>query len=246
MKISFIIPAYNEEKLISNCIESIKKELFRCHKWVTDFEIIVVDNNSTDLTKEIVLNKCSSNSGVKVIDCYEKGVTHSRNEGYKVAKFPYLAFIDADNEIPNGWLDRCMWHFVELTDIIVVTGPVYYENQSKIIKILASIYYFFNIIFHKMGFVSIQGGNFIVTKRALNIIGGYPTEITFYGEDTNLAVHLSKYGKIYLDRKMWIYSSDRRLKFLGPFNTAFIYALNYFTVNIFKKAITKEHQDIRN
>ncbi len=82
---SFIIPALNEEDLIAECINSIKRQ-----KKVVG-EIIMVDNGSKDKTAEI-----AKKLGCKVVKEEKRGVSHARNKGAKLAKGDILCFIDAD------------------------------------------------------------------------------------------------------------------------------------------------------
>lgn len=88
MKVSVIIPTYNEEKDILECLESLDKQSFK------DFEVIVVDDGSTDNTSE-KLKKAKSTS-LKVITQEHKGPGAGRNKGAKLAKGKILVFVDAD------------------------------------------------------------------------------------------------------------------------------------------------------
>ena len=96
MKISLVIPAYNEESYIGECIDcAILASRGRV------YEIIVVNNASTDRTKEIAIRK-----GVRVVDEPEKGLTKARQRGLIEATGDYIAYIDADTRMPNMWFDK--------------------------------------------------------------------------------------------------------------------------------------------
>src|SRR4051812_20854522 len=99
MKISFVIPAYNEEHVIAKCIGSIQEELLN-GKY--DAEIIVANNASNDRTKEIALGF----PGVRVVDEPRKGVRFARQTGYMASTGELIANIDADNMLPKGWLKK--------------------------------------------------------------------------------------------------------------------------------------------
>jgi glycosyltransferase involved in cell wall biosynthesis len=241
MDVSFIIPAYNEEKMIGQCIWSI----IRCCDYFKQFymkdfkyEIIMVDNNSTDRTIEI-----AQALGASVIRCHEKGVTRARQAGYREAKYNFQAYIDADNELPILWLPNIV-RFVD-TEIVCLSGPVkYYKTGHVFENLFSDVFYKINQMFHSI-FPSIQGGNFIVRKEALDKIGGHSVDILFYGEDTDLAKRLSKVGKIKLLPLMWIYSSPRRLLAEGSIKTVWIYVMNYFSVYILGKPLTNTYKDHR-
>lgn len=84
MKISVIIPAYNEEKYISKVIKMVKK--CKCAE-----EIIVVDNNSTDRTSEI-----AKKNGATTVFCQKQGKGYAMEKGIKTAKGDILVFLDGD------------------------------------------------------------------------------------------------------------------------------------------------------
>lgn len=95
MKISVIIPAYNEEDVIERCIKSILEQDYK------NYEVIVVDNNSTDNTQKTV--KSLRNKKVKLVEEKKKGVSNARNKGARVAKGNILFFLDADEYLePNA------------------------------------------------------------------------------------------------------------------------------------------------
>ena len=96
-KISLIIPAHNEEKYIADCLEHVIK-----NSNGKFFEIIVVNNVSSDKTEEIALKF----PGVRVVHEHNKGLTHARQRGYIEAKGDILAYIDADTRMPKKTLRR--------------------------------------------------------------------------------------------------------------------------------------------
>lgn len=239
--VSFIIPAFNEEQLLPICIASIQSEIERWHSFVdptTEFEIIVVDNNSTDHTSDIA----AKYNTILIVET-KKGLTKARQAGYKIAKYEYHANIDADNYLPKYWLDNLLQ--LDDPNVVGISGPPYFKDQTLLIKMSVEIFYFFTRIIHRYIGPSMQGGNFVVKKSALDKIGGHNTDIQFYGEDTDLAVRLSAYGKIKLLRSLWIYSSDRRYIHQGFFNTVFTYTINYFSINFLRRPITKTYEDFR-
>lgn len=93
-KVSVIIPAYNAEKHIEQTILSVLKQTHQ------DFEIIVINDGSTDNTRDIILS--IKDSRIKLIDKENSGVSDSRNIGIENAKGDYIAFLDAD----DYWLEK--------------------------------------------------------------------------------------------------------------------------------------------
>ena len=94
-KFSIVIPVYNVEKYIGKCLESIEKQTFK------DYEIIVVDDGSTDGSMEIV-NKYN----VKIINTPHQEVSEARNIGAKQAKGEYIIFLDSDDYWDNQLLEK--------------------------------------------------------------------------------------------------------------------------------------------
>ncbi len=90
MEVSIIIPTFNEEKVISDCLESILDQDYK------DFEVIVVDDGSSDKTLEIISNFEIENPMLKIFKQKHLGAGMARNLGAKFAKGEILVFVDAD------------------------------------------------------------------------------------------------------------------------------------------------------
>lgn len=95
---SVIIPNYNRAHLIERTIQDVLDQSF------PDFEIIVVDDGSTDNSKEVLV-KYSSNEKVKVVFRENGGVCAARNTGALQAKGEFITFLDSDDAVENTWLE---------------------------------------------------------------------------------------------------------------------------------------------
>ena len=98
IKISVIIPVYNVEKYIIECIESIINQTLK------DIEIIVVNDGTKDNSIKIV-EEYLSDKRIKIINKANGGLSSARNEGMKVAKGEYIYFIDSDDFINEDVLE---------------------------------------------------------------------------------------------------------------------------------------------
>ena len=96
--ISIIIPVFNGEKCISECLKSLQKQEHG------DFEAIIVDNNSTDGTKDIIKSFIVLDSRFKYYICKNQGVSHARNTGIEKALGEYIFFLDNDDTVRSDAL----------------------------------------------------------------------------------------------------------------------------------------------
>ncbi len=218
MKISFVIPAYNEEARIGACIESVQKEISITidpdTKQKVVAEIVVVNNVSTDKTKEIA----SSYVGVRVVDENNKGLVWARHGGFVASTGELVANIDADVLLPQGWLATVLKEFNKNKKLVALSGPFMYYDISVFSRAMVKIFYSIGYIFYFLNrFVfhigsMLQGGNLIITREAMVRAGGYDTSITFYGEDTDVARRLNKVGQVKWTFALPVYTSGRRFK----------------------------------
>jgi len=129
MKVSVIIPAYNQEVLLKKCLESIPIR--------EDVEIIVVNDGSTDKTKETAYECKRLNPNIKVINSNNnRGVSVARNKGIDKASGEYVLFVDSDDyidtEIFNDIVDNDL-KFVDIVfyDMVDNNGTLYEVNKYR-------------------------------------------------------------------------------------------------------------------
>jgi glycosyltransferase involved in cell wall biosynthesis len=115
---SVIVCTYNRADLLPNVIERLRAQKYP----VEAFEIIIVDNNSNDLTPQVV-NSFVAKPGVTIRYIFEDhpGITYARNRGAKEARFPYLAYLDDDCSVEPDWLEQLVNGF-DLNDKVVAVG----------------------------------------------------------------------------------------------------------------------------
>ena len=98
VRLSFVVPAYNEEAYLPACLESI---LAQTRELGDAVEIIVVNNASTDRTREVALRY----PGVRVVDEPRKGLTFARQAGFAASTGELIANVDSDSRLTPGWVD---------------------------------------------------------------------------------------------------------------------------------------------
>lgn len=210
MKISLIIPAYNEEKFIKKCLESVKEQT------VKPDEVLVINNNSTDKTINI-----AKEFKVKIINEKQQGISFARNRGFSEAKYEIIARCDADCILPNTWIEQIKENFKNKR-IDALGGPLYYYDiilPNK--KIIIAFIKFMKAI---LGHYPLIGPNMIVTKKIWNKVKNHVcNDNSLVHEDIDLAVHINKIGgKIGYDEKLINTISSRRLK-----NNPYSYFIEY-------------------
>jgi glycosyltransferase involved in cell wall biosynthesis len=235
--ISLIICAYNEENYIRECLDhALKNSNGKL------YEIIVVNNKSTDRTKEIALQF----TGVRVVDENEKGLTKARQRGFTEARGNILAYIDADTRMPSGWVEKITKAFIENPTYASVSGPYVYYDMSKRDNFFVKLYwYIFAYPFYLIFGYMIVGGNFAIKKEVLEKMGGFDTTIEFYGEDTNIARRAHKFGKVQFLPSLVMPTSGRRLIEQGVVKTALIYGANFFSEIFLKRPAHTVYTDHR-
>ena len=249
MKISFIVPAYNEQKSLGKTLQAILDETSQ-HKDL-DTEIIVVNNASTDNTKNVAL----AFQNVKVVDEHQKGLVFARAAGATAATGDLLAHVDADCLLPKGWLQIVIDEFSKDEKLVALSGPQFYYDvyhtlnwfEKMIVDVYHTIYYWVYLLNNNVLHVGsiVQGGNFIVRSWAWNKMAPANPEYNFYGEDADIARRLYKLGGVKFNPKLTIHASGRRLKEEGLVKTGGLYVINYFSVLFFKKPATKKYSDVR-
>ncbi len=247
MKISFVIPAYNEERYVGACIESIERELDAGGLVLgTDAEIIVVNNASTDSTHAVAARY----DGVRIIDEMRKGVVRARQAGFVAAQGDLIAFIDADATLTRGWLRVVLGQFEHNSRLSALGGYYQYIGMSPITMPLVWLYYgavYATYLITRMLHAgsTLFGGNFIVRRTALEKVGGFNTDIEFYGDDTDAAKSLSKVGTVRFSFRFSVTQSPRRFEGQGLLKTTFLYVINYVWVMVLGRPFTKKYTDVR-
>jgi glycosyltransferase involved in cell wall biosynthesis len=244
MLLSFVVPAYNEEAYLPACLESI---LTQTRELGEPVEIIVVNNASTDRTREVALGY----PGVRVVDEPRKGLTFARQAGFAASTGELIANVDSDSRLTPGWVSKVLTAFAGDEKLVALSGPfVYYDLTPKqrvsvrVFYAAAFLVYALNRWVLRAGSM-VQGGNFVLRRKALEQIGGFNTAIAFYGEDTDIARRMNTVGMVRFTFDLKMYSSARRLKQEGMLTIAARYTINYLWTTFRKKPFTQEYVDIR-
>ena len=244
IRVSFVVPAFNEEALLPSCLQAIQAEIDRSGLRA---EIVVVNNASTDRTSQVA----SSFSGVTLVHEPRKGLVQARKAGFEASTGVLVANIDADTLVPPGWLDRVEAEFASDPALVTVSGPYDYYDVPLRIRAAARLFYIvafgtycFNRHVLRVGSM-VQGGNFVVKREALIRAGGFDPSFVFYGEDTDIARRMAQVGSVKFTWVLMAKSSGRRLRGDGLIMTGIRYSSNYLWATYFRKPFTTAWQDYR-
>lgn len=200
MKVSVVIPAYNEEKYIRKCLESIAQQIEKPD------EVIVVDNNCIDNTVEI-----AQKFRAIIVKEKKQGMIHARNAGFDAAQYEIIARTDADAILPSDWILKIKEHFKNQS-LGALSGPSYYYNLPKKLQVsqFPSLY-FFKIISFLIKTDCLFGPNMILKKSVWEKVR---KEVCLNDkkvhEDIDLTIHIRKYTKIKFDSKLIVRTTRTR------------------------------------
>lgn len=125
--VSIIIPVYNVDAYIEKCLNSIVVQTLK------NIEIIVVDDGSTDKSREIIKQFELKDKRIKVIHQKNMGVSEARNNGLKIARGKYIGFVDSDDYIDQDMYESMYKEAIEKnSDIVVCNVNDIYENETKV------------------------------------------------------------------------------------------------------------------
>ena len=216
LRFSVVVPAYNEASYIGESLRSLQAQDF-----AGSYEIIVVDNNSTDGTGEI-----AASYGVKVVRELAPGVCQARQRGSSEARGEIVVSTDADTVQPENWLSRIDEHFRRSDSIVGVAGPCRYQNPSwwadAYPKLLFGAVY---RVFATTGHVFYLSATNTAFRR--DAFPGYDLTMTQGGDELDLLRRLRRKGKVVWDRSNVVATSARRLQ-NGLLYNLFVTFLTYY------------------
>ena len=213
-EVSVVIPAYNEEKNIIQTLYSLSNNISS-----KSVEIIVVNNNSSDQTENLVLS-----TGVRCVRETKQGITAARNGGLTAAKGKYILNADADSIYPKHWIEEMVKPLIENENIVSVYGRFSFIPIGNTGRFTYFFYEYFADLMRTL--------NKFLKDEAVNVYGfnsGFRREQGLQvdgfdhpagtNEDGWLAVKLRDRlkGKLFcvMNVKALVWTSDRRIQIVG-------------------------------
>lgn len=194
--ISFVIPAHDEEALLGATLSSI-------HHAARDvgepYEVIVVDDSSTDATPRI-----AENHGARLVSVAFRQIAATRNAGAKAASGEILVFVDADTQINAAVLAAVM----EALRGGAVGGSALFKFDEPVPR-WGRVFYRFIIPTARL--LQVTGGCFLFcTREAFDAVGGFSEEF-YAGEDLSMVLRLKRHGRFVILRPL-VVTSGRKLR----------------------------------
>jgi glycosyltransferase involved in cell wall biosynthesis len=218
MGISVVIPTYNEEKYIERCLKSLSKQ-----DYDGKYEIIVSDGNSTDKTVQIARKYAD-----RVIVDKKHTISYGRQAGSIAAKYPILAYTDADTFIPSDWLSKISESMMD-ENVVGAHGMLLPLDGTRIeedfCRYVIPPYSKFMVHINKP---SVPGSNFAIKKCAFDKVGGFNIDLVT-GEDVDICARIKTLGRFIYNPDAVVYVSTRRVREWG-----YLKMLSHYTSNTIK------------
>lgn len=202
LRVSLVIPAYNEASCIRQCLEAISRQT------VKPYEVIVVDNNSTDKTAEIA----KSFPFVKLLHERRQGVVFARDRGFDAARGDIIGRIDVDTVLPPDWIQNVQKIFTD-SHVTAVSGVMHYDVALAHIADKVDLFFRRRLahMLKESDTVFLQGANMAVRRSAWLQVRHMVCRKGDMHEDFDLAIHLQEHGHVVaFDERLHAYISARR------------------------------------
>lgn len=199
-RITVVVCTYNRANTLFYALKSLAKQ----NADETLYEVLVVNNNSTDHTEEVARLFTLKFCNFRMVTEYLQGLSHARNRGYEEAKADWVAYIDDDARAMEDYVERILAD-IEKYDFDCFGGvylPIYLFDKPKWFRdeyaSSSGKTVGFGVLTH--GFL--DGSVFCIKKSILSMVGGFSTllgmkgKMIGYGEETNLQIKLRQKGYV--------------------------------------------------
>lgn len=185
LTLTIVIPVYNEQDHLVNCLESIARQT------VLPDEVIVVDNNSTDRTVEMAKRY----DFVRVVTAQKQGVAYARDAGFDAAASALIGRLDADTVLPENWVEDVLAAYSQHQDFALTGGGYFYNVPCARFNGWLTSQMVYRLNRFIMGHYVLWGSNMVVPKALWNKVRTTAcTKRDDLHEDLDLAIHLHRAG----------------------------------------------------
>ena len=239
--LSVVVCTYNRADLLGDALKSLCEQTVETSR----YELIVVDNNSRDNTREIIEGFCSRYPNVRY--CLEEvqGLSHARNRGWREARGGYVAYVDDDCKVPDGYLAAALSVLDRLSPA-VFGGPHYGYYNSPKPRWWKERYGSFEPSQTAVDLAHgdyLQGNNIILRRELLEATGGFDSrygmvgEKIAYAEETELQKRVRSMWPdevIRYDPKVYVWHLVRPEKMTLRWNVASYFQVGRYSFRLFE------------
>lgn len=220
VSLSVVVCTYNRADLLKRLLTSLS----RMQADPKDYEVIVVDNNSTDDTMRVTEPFCQSNPHFRYVFEIRQGLSHARNRGWQEARGEYVAYLDDECTVLENWVTVAL-ELTRAPAADVFGGPYFGDHLQSPPVWWQSTYESYQLS-ETARFLNegefIRGANLLIRKSILEASHGFDTDLGMkgddaaYGEETEWQRRYRKNTKnptIYYDPKLFVYHLVRKEKY---------------------------------
>lgn len=198
--LSVVVCTHNRSRLLYDCLRSLVRQTADS----SVFEIIVVDNNSTDTTPEVVQAFLGKFCNVRYVREPQTGLSHARNRGMIEVEGEYVAYIDDDAQAYPDWVEKIASYIRRNRSIVAFGGPYYALSEIPLPDWFPPEYGSFDagdkeLLLNGLD-IFLCGTNMVFNRKILVEAGGFREDLgmqgekILYGEETRLQIELEKRG----------------------------------------------------
>ena len=222
-RLSIVIPCYNEEAYLADAIHSLHQQEFD-----GEYEIVVVDNNSTDATAEI-----ARSLGVRVVTEAVPGVCNARQTGTEASSGEIVISTDADTTHPPDWLAKIDRNFRSDDRVVAVVGPCRYTDGPRWGQAFArALFGAVGLVYRATGRTCYVTATNIAFRR--DRWSGYDLRLTQGGDELDVLRRLRNEGSVVYDKTNPTFTSGRRFTRGFAYNlfvSFFVFYVSAYFVN---------------
>lgn len=207
--ISVVVCTYNREDLLADCLQSLACQTFNS----AQYEVIVVDNNSSDNTAKVAADFVAGKANYRLISEPEQGLSHARNKGLAEAQGEYVAFIDDDARAPENWLETA-------ARIVAAYSPDIFGGPAAPIFGCETPVWYKEIYgirgdrgetgWLRKGFI--VGTNIFFRRELLKEYGGFDPELGMKGDSVGYHEETALVHRAFVEEKKVYYSKELMVK----------------------------------
>jgi len=235
MKVSVVVPAFNEERLLPACLEALLGQ-----HGAGDLEIIVVDNASSDATATL-----ARRYGVTVVHEPCRGYGSALARGFACASGDIIASTDADSVVPCDWVARLKREYERDPGLAAVGGAIQFVAPNWKARFLTHLFLplIDRIDWSNPRGPHLWGANLSVRRAAFRAVGGFDPNFSLQA-DSEISERLRAAGRVVMLRDLKVRSSSRRWN-RAFLSSCFLFGSNFIWYHVFRRPMCREFPAIR-